>query len=264
MTSKKHCIKTIGSQRSRNGGAVIESLENRQLLSATAAPFVSFTDETLISNLSGPVVNGSRTRDTASLTLTNSGNIASTGETTVELLLSEDGTVASGTKIRTITEPIVLKPGRTRTVKFALELLPSVTDGTYEVVAQVTDPKGNVTTAATLTTVNPAAAFESLTPDLSSIALNGTYFLTITNNGNIVPTGTTKIELFTSATTSVTDATPLLTKSVKLKLASGASKTFEFRLTPKMYLQVTIEPNLVAQVTDPVGGIQTASTRYVF
>jgi hypothetical protein len=231
---------------------------------AVAAPFVSFTDETLTSDLSGPVVNGTKTKDTASLTLTNSGNIASTGDTTVELLLSEDGTVSSGTKIRTITEPIVLKPGQTKTVKFALETLPSVSDGTYEIVARVTDPEGNATGADTLTTVNPAAAFDSLTPDLSSVAANGTFSLTVTNNGNIVPVGATTIELFASPYTSVADGTSLITASVKLGIAPGASKVFRFHLTSKMFLQLTLEPNLVAEVTDPMNQIQTASTKYVF
>ena len=225
---------------------------------------MAFTDETVTSTLTGAIVNGSTTKDTASLTLTNAGNIPSTGKTTVELLLSTDGTVASGTKIRTVSEQIALKPDQSRTVKFALGTLPSVTDGTYEIVAEVTDPKGNVTTAATATTVNPAAAFQSLTPTVSAIPLNGTVTLTIANEGNTASKGVTIIKLYASATSTTTDATLLRTLRVNLRIAPGAARAIRIHLTPHQYIQVGIEKNLVAQVTDYQNSVQTAASQYLF
>jgi hypothetical protein len=227
------------------------------------APFVEFSDEVLTTNLIGSVVSGSKTKDTATLTVTNDGNVASTGSTIVDLLVSPDGTVASGTAARTVSEPIVIQPGKTKTVKFALKTLPNVPDGTYQIVAEITDPKGDVTSVATLTTVNLAAAFLMLSPALSTITPGlkgtGTVSLTITNNGNTPPVGATQIVLYASSTSSIDGATQLISEKIPLPLQPDKSKTLKFHLAAYMITDLFAQGLLVAAVTDPLGGVETVS-----
>ena len=231
------------------------------------APFVAFTDEVLTTNLAGAVVSGSKTRDTATLTLKNSGNVVSTGSTGVTLLVSPDGTVANGTAIRIFSQSIVIQPGKTKTVKFALQTLPNVADGAYKVVAQLTDPTGHVTSASSITNVGLAQAFIKLTPTLSSITVapngSGTVLLTVVNNGNIAPAGASQIALYASATADISGATQLSTQRVGLPLQPSKTKTLRYHLTAAQLTSIRSAGSLVVSVTDPLGGVQTASTSLI-
>jgi len=181
----------------------------------------------------------------------------------VELFVSPDGTVASGTEIRSVTEPIVVQPGKSKTVKFSLLTLPNVANNSYEVVAELTDPKGNVTSVASTSTVSLAAAFLTLTPTLSVITPGakgtGTVSLTVMNNGNIPPVGASTIALYASASTSASGGTQLVSEKAS-PLQPGKSKTIKFKLTAAEMTSITTDGFLVAQVTDPLGGVLTADT----
>ena len=229
-----------------------------------SAPFVAFSNEVLTTNLTGSIVSGSRTKDAATLTLTNLGNVASTGSTTVDLLVSPDGTAASGTNVRTFPESIVIQPSKSKTVKFALDTLPTVQNGTYQVVVELTDPKGNVTSVAAATTVSLAQPFLTLTPVLSVITPGakgtGTVSLTITNNGNIEPKGAATVVLYASLTSSIDGATQLSTGKVSVPLQPGKSKTIKYHLTAATMSSLAADGILVAAVTDPLGGVLTAFT----
>jgi hypothetical protein len=225
---------------------------------------VAFSNETITTDLGSSLVAGSKTKATASITLTNTGNVESTGSTTVDLLVTPDGTVASGTAIRSLPETIALKPGMSKTIKVPLQTLPNVPNNSYHIVAELTDPQGNVTTVATTSTVVLAQAFITLTPALSVITPAakgaGSVSLTITNMGNSVPVGLSQIVLYASTANTISGATQLISDSVKLPLKVGASKTLKFKLTAAQMTSITTDGLLLAAVTDPLGGVLTATT----
>jgi hypothetical protein len=245
-------VDTAGTTTSTTGPA----------LNATAAN-VTFSNEVLKTNLAGNLVSGTKTRDTVKLTLTNTGNIASTGASTVELLLSPDGTVASGTEIRSLNESIILRPNKTKTVAIPLGTLPAVQTGTYQIVAEITDPRSDITSVATASTVSLAPPTLTLVPTLSAITPGakgtGSVTLTITNNGNIPPSGKTTIALYPAASVSVHGAF-LISESINLPIQPGKSKSIKFKLSSDDLTQLTAAGLLLVIVTDPLGGVQTATT----
>jgi hypothetical protein len=113
-----------------------------------AAPFVAFS-ETFISATPAPAdASGQKTRTAVKLKIANHGNIASTGKSTIAVYVSPDTSAADGTLIRSLPQTIVLKPGASREVTVPLLAIPSVAQGSYHFVVQVTDPKSDVTSVA--------------------------------------------------------------------------------------------------------------------
>jgi hypothetical protein len=124
---------------------------------AAAAPFVAFSETFIKTTLSGSVVAGVKTAATETLTVTNNGNVASTGASTLSVYASADTTAADGTLIRTLPETIVLKPGASKTITVPLVKLPSLAAGDYHLVTQVTDHDSQVTSVASGGTFTLAA-----------------------------------------------------------------------------------------------------------
>ena len=113
-----------------------------------AAPFVAFS-ETFISATPAPAdASGQKTRTAVKLKIANHGNIASTGKSTIAVYVSPDTSAADGTLIRSLPQTLVLKPGASREVTVPLLTIPSIAQGSYHFVVQVTDPKSDVTSVA--------------------------------------------------------------------------------------------------------------------
>jgi len=123
-----------------------------------AAPFINFSEILVRATLAASDVTGKKTRAAVQLRITNGGNIASSGKTTIALYVSPDTTAADGSLVRSVSESIVLKPDASRVVSIPLLSIPGVADGNYHLVARVTDPKGDVTTVASAGTYALAAS----------------------------------------------------------------------------------------------------------
>jgi uncharacterized repeat protein (TIGR03803 family) len=226
-----------------------------------AAPFIAFSDTLISTNLGPSDVSGQKTHSFVKLKITNNGNIVSAGESSIAILASPDTSAADGTLIRSMTKAVKLKPGASRVVKVPLLSLPAVADGNYFLVAQVTDPNADVTTAASTGTYQLAAPFVSLVPSAASVAVarNGTATVkfTVTNNGNIAPIGASTVTVNTSADGTVANSQPVFTQQKNLRLHPNKSQKLQLKLSA---LEVTtLQANAAAflVVTDPLGGSQS-------
>jgi hypothetical protein len=77
----------------------------------------------------------------ASVKITNKGNIASSGATTVGLFLSTDGTVPVGARpLASITRSLSIAPGKSTVVSLVIGQIPQLAAGSYLIVAQIIDP----------------------------------------------------------------------------------------------------------------------------
>lgn len=226
-----------------------------------AARFISFSDTLVKTTLAPSDVSGQKTRAVAELKITNNGNITSSGESTAALYASINTTPTDGTLIRSLTEPIVLKPGAARVVMIPLLALPDVPNNAYFIDAQVTDPKGNLTTAASAGTYALATPFVSLVPSAASVAMakNGsaTVSFTVTNNGNITPSGLSTIELAVSSNGTVAATEPVVTEHQALPLAAGAHRLVRMKLTAAQVSSLQAGNGAFVILTDSTGGVQS-------
>lgn len=224
-----------------------------------AAPFLAFSDTLLSTTLASADVSGQKTHATVRLNVTNNGNIASTGSSTVALYASPDATAADGTLIRSLAQPLALKPGANKTVTIALESLPAVINGEYYIVAQVTDPKGDVTSVPSAGEYELAAPFISLMPTLTEVTTFGQVKFSIVNQGNVVPVGNSTLTLLSSTTGSESGASIVLSRSIELPLPPGKPRAFGLHLTKAQLAMTTGAISFYLQVADPDGVTQTSS-----
>lgn len=120
-----------------------------------AAPFISFSESFTRLTLPATVAGGSKTHATAALRITNSGNIAATGPTTIAIFASTDGAVDAGTTlIQSTTKVLRLRPGKSAVVSLPLTMIPALTPGRYFIVAQVTDPNHQTSSTTAGNTVD--------------------------------------------------------------------------------------------------------------
>lgn len=160
----------------------------------TVAPAVialseSFARSTLPSNL----VSGGKVRSNVTLKITNSGNVRSTGAVGISLGLSA-GDGSAMIPLASVNRHLTIAANHTATVVVPVTSIPTGLDGTYTLMAQVTDPNGGTssTSFSTSYTVDPPtvtlhAAINSVHPTefAAGSTAHGTISVTITNNGNI-------------------------------------------------------------------------------
>jgi hypothetical protein len=148
-----------------------------------APPFVSLS-ETLTDTLPSALVSGTTAKGTVTLTITNNGNVASKGATPIDVTASETSGVL-GTTITTLSKTLNILPGKSAKVAVPIKSFPSLADGNYYIVAEVTDPFASGTSiASSASTIDIAAPFISLAAALGPATKTGDT-LTITNAGNI-------------------------------------------------------------------------------
>jgi hypothetical protein len=130
-----------------------------------AAAFIALSETFSKLTIPASVKGGAKISAVASLQVTNNGNVASTGNTTIALYASPTQTFSSGdTQISSLDKPLVIKPGASKLVNLPLKTIPAaLADGTYYVLAQVTDSKGDVTSAASSNTFVAGTAAPTLT-----------------------------------------------------------------------------------------------------
>ena len=218
-----------------------------------AAPFLAFSDSILSTTLGAQDVSGQRSRATVRLEVTNQGNIAATGSSTIALYVSPDATPADGTLIRSLRQPLALRPGADRILTIPLQSLPAVADGSYFLVVQITDPQGNLTSAAATAQYTLAAPFISLIPQ--SLAFNnaGAVTFSVTNNGNVPSTGSSTVTLLVSATARQSDAQSITTQKLAIVLPPAARRTFTVHVSKTQLASIKAATSFYLQLTDPNG-----------
>ncbi len=161
------------------------------------APVVTLSETLLRLTLPASTVSGGSTKAIAVVKITNSGNIPSNGTTTVALYATTDDQVDDTASLITSAAPHPIIPvNHSALVTLHLTTLPSGLNGDdYAIVAQVTDPLGDVTLtppSSALYSISPAsvtlsATIDSFTPTALSIngTTSGVFSVTITNSGNI-------------------------------------------------------------------------------
>jgi hypothetical protein len=123
------------------------------------------------------------------VSITNSGNVASKGLTPINVTASTvSGTL--GTSITTLSKNLNILPGKTVKVTVPIKSTPALADGSYFIVAQVTDPFASGTSiGSSSTTTTVAAPFITLSAVLGPVTkLKAGDTLTVTNSGNIAET----------------------------------------------------------------------------
>jgi hypothetical protein len=203
-----------------------------------AAPFISLTPSVTRVTLASAVVGGSKSKAVATVKITNGGNVASTGTTTVGIYASPDGNTDDAVLIEPLPKKISIKPGGSATIAVPLKLIPASLDGTYTILAEVTDPDGQTTSVNSGTTVQVAPAFVSIAASSavfspSTIAAGKTATLTVTleNRGNVPTTGqaTIGIGLSTDGTTEAPNPASLF-KTVALPVAKPVVLHLKFTI----------------------------------
>jgi cyclophilin family peptidyl-prolyl cis-trans isomerase len=201
-----------------------------------AAPVVTLSESFTKLVLPASVVAGSKTSAAAVLKITNSGNVASSGATIISLYASTDGTVANGTLIKTVTRKLTIQPGKSVNVSVPLGKYPSVTNGTYTIVAQVTDPKANISQHAFATPVTIAAAMLELSVASVSVPATGilgkgiTVTVDVTNAGNITAAGSLDINLGASTLSTGVNPFSLSTLTAFINIKPGGKQVLHLKV----------------------------------
>jgi len=218
---------------------------------------------TIAGKLPSSVIAGQKAAVSETITITDSGAAYDASQTT-QLFLST-GTTIDGNSVALpakLTKTEKLKVGARTSFKLSLKSLPaSVPDGTYHVLAQVTDHQGNTTVAASLGTITVAPREINLAltlPKFAAAERGGKKFtetLGISNSGNVPATGTVPIEVFASPDGLLSDATQLPTPPKKLNVKNGKSENVSLSLTAPAsgtsdFLIFVVDPNdLLKEVT---------------
>jgi hypothetical protein len=193
---------------------------------------------TIAGKLPSAVIAGQKAAVSETITITDSGAAYDASQTT-QLFLST-GTTIDGNSIALpakLTKTEKLKVGARTSFKLSLKSLPaSVPDGTYHVLAQVTDNQGNTTVAASIGTITVAPPQIDLSVSLAKFtasATGGKKFaesIKVANAGNIFAKGSLPIVVDTSPDGSLADATQLAAASKSINIGPGKSTTIALSL----------------------------------
>ena len=202
-----------------------------------AAPFIALSESFAKLTLPVAVVAGSPIKAAAVLKISNAGNIASTGPTTIGIYASPDGLIADATLIASVTRKLSIKANGSASVTIPIGAIPASLNGNYKIVAQVTDPEANVTTASSGKTVDIAQPFISLSATVSTpkpVSLlpgkTTSVELTVKNTGNIASNSSATISIgLTSDGTTELPGSATIARFVNIP--AGKSVTLRLPLT---------------------------------
>jgi hypothetical protein len=227
----------------------------------SAAPFTAFSEQILAVTGGTSGISGKKTNIAVKLLITNTGNVESSGNTTLAISASPTNQGSPGTPIRSITGPLLLKSHASRLISIPLLAFPLDLNGSYFFVVQTTDSHANVTTVTTARSFAIAAPVFSVVPSLPRLVVskNGTGVLnfTLTNPGNIPATGTDTLTLIASDDASVLDATTVISQPLALTLAPTHAHAEHLKLTAPQIAQLQAATLSVLEVTDSLGNTQT-------
>ena len=185
--------------------------------------------------LPASVIAGAKTNARVSVVLTNRG-AKLTGTYTINLFVN-GATILDGNQIfvAKASKHFTFSTGKGQAFNFNLKVFPAgIVNGSYHLLAEVTDPSGASNVVASSQSINVAAPFVSLAaapsavkPPTISVGKSGAIAVTVTDNGNEDATGPIKIVLGLSSD----GVSPLpgimlgsVTKSTRIK--AGQKKPF--------------------------------------
>jgi hypothetical protein len=206
-----------------------------------AAPFISLSETFTKLTLPLAVVGGSKTRSVATISISNAGNITTSGTTTIDLFASTDGQVDdSATPIVSLSKSLRIKPGKSVKVSVPLKSIPNVGDGSYSIVARVTDAQQQISTTVFATPVTVAAPFVRLTPAVGAVTpgtikvgSGGTVTVALSNDGNIIASGRITFDLGLSTDgQNISSSLESFISNVSLKPGTSRILHFHFKLAP--------------------------------
>jgi hypothetical protein len=186
---------------------------------------VTFTPVFTRLTLLKAVVSGTAVRAAAEVKITNSGNVTSTGTSTVAIYASPDGLLTDAMLITQVTPRLAIGATRSAVVTVPISKMPAGLDGNYTVLTEVTDSNLNVSSASSNTTVNiapPIITLSATIPSVSPLTVAPGRFVTVTleltNSGNIPSTGTAEITVGLSSdrTTQLAGTTTTIDRAVTI------------------------------------------------
>ena len=204
------------------------------------------SETSLVSTLAGvnvpsAIVAGAKLSAKVPVIITNQGN-AFKGSVSVNIY-ADTGTSLDGSQVlvTSLSKKLSLKSGKGAVVNFNIKSLPSsLPNGSYHLLAEVVDPSGNSSLAATTQTIQVAPAFiqpvvsvGAVSPSSIAVGKSASVPITITNQGNETASGI-RITLNPSEDGSVPMADIILDSLQSgLKLPPGKSKTLKlhFKIT---------------------------------
>ncbi|HET6250639.1 MAG TPA: choice-of-anchor tandem repeat GloVer-containing protein [Tepidisphaeraceae bacterium] len=194
------------------------------------------------------VVGGATANSNVSVSVQNTGSAQVKGNVTVQLYVSPDGSLGDATPVGSpVTKKVSIKPSKSAAIHVKIKSFPSEPSGSYQLIASVTGPSGNSSSAAG-PSLMIAPAFVStlvsaLDPMPASIKPGHKEILdfTVTNNGNTTAVGTASMAIALSTSPSGSSPQPITGVPVKIKLKPGTTRHFKVRfaiptaLTPAAY-----------------------------
>lgn len=226
----------------RRSMPLIESLENRMMLSAATA-----STATLTASLSGAlptsVIAGQKATIRQKVTI--SSDEAVSTSVTVNVSLSTSATFDASNAVSvplTLTKPLHLAAGKSTSFTIALKSLPStVTAGTYHLQVAATPASGaTAADASSATTMSVVAPFIDLSPAFaktpSEVKLGHPVIIAfnVTNNGNVPAAGRPEFQVGASTDGQVDANTVIIGKFLHtINIKPGKSTLVRFAAVPK-------------------------------
>jgi hypothetical protein len=249
-------------------------------------PIVTLSETETFVKLSDTVVSGSNARPSVKVGITNSGTDASTDPLAIGVYATTDGIAADGVPITSISKKVTINAGKTVNVSLPIPGVPKLAAGTYQIITQVTQHDGTITTtdpatAPTITIAMPTTGplfsdtIDSVTPSYEPDQLDGAE-QTLTNltmsmeiiNAGATTNGSEPLTLFAS-TSSTFDSSAVAVGQITLELGNipgnGGKRTFNASFNTSPNFPGTPDSNgntnlyIFVQVTDPAGNITMAS-----
>jgi hypothetical protein len=172
-------------------------------------------------------VAGTRTKDSVTIELSNSGTGIARGPVAMTLFVSTDQTLdSSDTRVRTVVRNVSIRPGKSLAMSVRLDRYPDVADGNCWLLARVSGAAaGTTSTTASATSIHMTTPTVDLSGTFSSMpttmhhGMHGALVLDMVNNGTATANGLLSVNFGWSATpdSSSRDGLTNVVKRVHLK-----------------------------------------------
>ncbi len=217
--------------------------------------YLSVTPSVISTSLPNSIVSGTTQHGSVLVDFVNNGSTTDQGTFKVEVFASDDGVmteIGHGRGFR------VLGAGDSGDVDVAVIVHKTLGVGSYELLAEVTDPLGSTSTSTSGPTFAVVPAVIDLSDTVSIVAPPSSQVLPgkscklaveVTNNGNTKAIGPLTIDFSFSANPDGSDPQMAPTKIRHLGLAAGAETVF--RISERVAVGTTPDPYFVAADIDP-------------
>jgi hypothetical protein len=195
---------------------------------------------TLFTNVPSSAVGGRKVKGASAVVdITNIAPDTYNGDVTVTLFASLNATLESGTDapISSLTRKIRIDSAQSKSLKLKIARFPSVPDGDYVIIAQVSSPTAGAGTNSNDEAIRIAAPFVDLSGTFAPVPATLTrgkrarLSLTVNNAGNVNAKGTIPVTVAVSSDPGGAGATTIATVNAKLSLKANASRTLKFNFT---------------------------------